>query len=373
MRVLLVTHYYAEHGGGVEIVARELAVRLARRGAAITWAASAPAPACADEGVSYLPMRAWNGTERRLGVPYPLWGPVGLARLGSAVRQCDLVHLHDCLYEGNMAALLRARRAGKPVVVTQHVGKVPYRHALLRGLLATAQGTLGRMVLGGASQTVFVSRKVLDYFRPIVRFRHEPLCIPNGVDTAVFSPVGPAERNQLRRQFGWPEGRPVFLFVGRFVEKKGLPHLRRLAQQFPEVQYVLVGWGPEDPSQWRLANVEAVGRVDHDQLPPYYRAADLLILPSVGEGFPFVVQEAMACGTPAMISDDTAPGSPGIETAAVVSSLEEDAITAAVRGFLQRRPEWDLLRCRSAQYAGRWSWDDCASRYADLFGRLVRQ
>jgi glycosyltransferase involved in cell wall biosynthesis len=163
------------------------------------------------------------------------------------------------------------------------------------------------------------------------------------------------------------------LFVGRFVEKKGLSHLRRLAQQFPEVQWVLIGWGPEDPSQWRLPNVQSLGRVDHADLPPYYRAADLLILPSVGEGFPLVVQEAMACGTPALISDDTAPGSPGIETVAIVSPLQEDALAAAVRDFLQRRCQWDLLRRRSAEYARQWSWDDCASRYGDLFGRLLRQ
>jgi glycosyltransferase involved in cell wall biosynthesis len=373
MRVLLVTHYFPEHGGGVEIVARELAVRLARRGFSITWAASSPAPARPDDGVSYLPVKAWNATERRLGFPYPLWGPAGLARLASAVKQSDLVHLHDCLYQGNALALLRARLAGKPIVVTQHVGQVPYRRALLRGLLATANRTLGRVVLGGATQTVFVSRKVLDYFRPFVRFRSEPLGIPNGVDTETFCPVSPAQRDQLRREFGWQEGRPTFLFVGRFVEKKGLAHLRRLAQRFPGIQWVLIGWGPEDPSLWRLPNVLSLGRVDHAELPPYYRAADLLVLPSVGEGFPLVVQEAMACGTPALLSDDTAPGSPGIETVAIVSALQEDALAAAVRDFLESRSQWDLLRIRSAQYARQWSWDDCAARYADVFDRLVRR
>ena len=233
MRVLLVTHYFPGHGGGVEIVAGELAVRLARRGFSITWAASSPAPTRPGDAVSYLPMNAWNGTERHFGFPYPLWGPAGLARLGSAVKECDLVHLHDCLYQGNAVALLRACMAGKPIVVTQHVGEVPYRQALLRGLLATANRTLGRMVLGGATQTVFISPKVLDYFRPIVRFRAEPLWIPNGVDTEAFCPVGPAERNQLRCRFGGQDGRPTFLFVGRFVEKKGLSHLRRLSATVP--------------------------------------------------------------------------------------------------------------------------------------------
>ena len=46
------------------------------------------------------------------------------------------------------------------------------------------------------------------------------------------------------------------------------------------------------------------------ELPPLYQAADLLVLPSVGEGFPLVVQEAMACGTPALVGDETAAGCP---------------------------------------------------------------
>ena len=45
MRILMTTHYYAEHRGGVEIIAEEVGRRLARRGAEVVWAASGPAPA----------------------------------------------------------------------------------------------------------------------------------------------------------------------------------------------------------------------------------------------------------------------------------------------------------------------------------------
>jgi glycosyltransferase involved in cell wall biosynthesis len=230
---------------------------------------------------------------------------------------------------------------------------------------------LGRWVLGEATQSTFVSQKVLDFFRPMVRFRREPLWIPNGVDMESFCPAGADQRQRLRRGWGWPEGRPVALFVGRLVEKKGLSHLRRLAQRFPQVQWVLIGWGPEDPSRWELANVRFLGRVDHADLASYYRAADLLVLPSVGEGFPLVVQEAMACGTPALISDDTARGSPGIDDVAIVCPLEAEALAAAVQGFLDRREPWDTFRSRAAEYARRWNWEECASRYADLFRRLT--
>ena len=111
MNVLLVTHYYADHRGGVEIVAAELARRLAARGVHVRWAASTPAMDPAPPGVELLPMRACNVTERRLGFPYPVWGPISLLRLLRAVWRCDVVHVHDCLYLGNVVAYLAARLA----------------------------------------------------------------------------------------------------------------------------------------------------------------------------------------------------------------------------------------------------------------------
>ncbi len=372
MRVLLVTHYYAEHGGGVEIVAGQLAARLACRGVEITWAAGGPAPSESGDGIAYLPMRAWNGTEWSLGFPYPVWSPASTARLCRAARSCDIVHLHDSLYLGNVVAFLRARVAGKPTLVTQHVGMVPYRQSLLRGLLATANRTLGRFVLGGASQAIFVSHKVREYFRRFVHFQADPLWIPNGLATETFFPATPDERRRLRKELGWPGDRPVFLFVGRFMEKKGLSLVRALAARFPDCQWVTIGWGPDDPSRWPLANVRSLGRMDHARIAPCYRAADLLVLPSVGEGFPLVVQESMACGTPALISEDTALGSPGIERMCVVSPLDEESLAGAVRGYLDRRGEWEKWRDQVACHAREhWDWDRCAEQYGEICCSLL--
>ncbi len=74
--LLLVTHYYSTHRGGVEKVADELARRLATsNGWSVTWLASDsdPLPEALPALVKPLPMRAWNGIERRLGVPWPIW------------------------------------------------------------------------------------------------------------------------------------------------------------------------------------------------------------------------------------------------------------------------------------------------------------
>jgi glycosyltransferase involved in cell wall biosynthesis len=310
-RLLVVSHYYASHRGGIEIVADQLARRLANRGWSVVWAASAPVPTDSSLRIAWLPMRTCNVTERTFGIPYPLWGPISLLRLCAAIWRCDLVHLHDCLYAGSVVTYLCARFLGKPVVVTQHVGDFPFSQSLLRWILQVANRLLGTLVLGGCNSCVFISKVVQDYFTQFVRYRYSPCYIPNGVDQSVFHPISPADRQGLRAELKVPVGKPLLLFVGRFVEKKGVLLLREVVQRFPEWEWLFVGWGKEDPQAWGLANVRCQTGVDHPEIARYFQAADLLVLPSFSEGFPLVVQEAMACGTPALVTPKLLEVHPG--------------------------------------------------------------
>ncbi len=371
MRILVVTHYFPEHGGGIEIVAGQLASRLAGRGVEIEWFASR------EQGMPTAapgarPVRAFNLAETAFGIPYPVWGPVAFARLAAAIRRCDILHVHDALYTGNVGACLIARRHRKPVLVTQHVGLVPYRSRVVRALMQAGNRFVAAPILRRADRVVFCSRTTERYFAAFA-----PSCasafVPNGVDTALCHPLSDDDRRSLRRQLGWPADRLVFLFVGRYVEKKGLGVLRQLTARFPEVVWVFAGWGRDDPASWRAPNVVALGRRTPPEVARLYQAADLLVLPSVGEGFPLVVQESMACGTPAAISSETAAAHPGLEpfvwhaepTAAAFDEMLRDVIAAPGR-VAERRGDVAAFAART------WSWDRCADATLDLFRAILR-
>lgn len=374
LSVVLVTHYFPAHRGGVERVAGQLAQRLAAAGVArVDWHASdcdpAPPPA---PGVRPVPASSWNVTERRLGFPWPLWSPAALWRLARACRAADLVHIHDCLYLPNLVAFAAARRA---VLVTQHVGEVPYRNPLLGWLHRAANRVLGSWVLGGADQVVFESETVRRYFRGFVRFRAEPLLVENGVDTEVFSPVGAGERRELRRRLGVPAEGPLLLFIGRFVEKKGLAVLEQLTARLPRAHWVFAGWGPLDPGAWQRPNVTVLRQVGSGELPALYRAADLLVLPSAGEGMPLSIQEAMACGTPALVGAETAAGCPEagelLPREAVGSADTVERWVARLEEILARPEALESMRPRVAAFARQqWSWEQCVGRYRAVFSEL---
>jgi glycosyltransferase involved in cell wall biosynthesis len=373
MRILLVTHYFSTHGGGIEIVAHRIAERLAADpGIDIEWMASdcdAP-PKDLPAGVRCVPARSWNGMERRFGLPYPVWHPAAVRDLHRAVQECDVVHLHDSLYFGNLLAFLFARRLGKPVFVTQHVGAIPYRSRALRALLSCLNRTVARAVLQGAEGVFFISPAVQRYFERFSRFRAAPVYVANGVDGALYEYADAARVEQAKRALGRDPARPVCLFVGRFVQRKGVDRVLALARELTNVDWILAGDGPLDPESAGLANVTVLrGRSGHE-IAALYRVADLLVLPSVGEGFPLVVQEAMACGTPALVSTETALGCPRAAPLLFTERVEgEDAPMrwrGRIRSLLGEPGALSSLRERVAAAArAEWSWDAAAARYRD--------
>lgn len=289
----------------------------------------------------------------------PLPGPRAAARLWRAVRNSDAVIVHDALYLSSLIALAAARRWGKPVALIQHIGTIPYRNPLLKLAMALADGLVTRPILRRADNPVFISDAVRRQFAEL-RFRTPPVLLFNGVDTKRFHPPkNAAERSQLRAQLGLQDDEQVVLFVGRMVEKKGLLAIKAIAMHRPQTRFLLIGSGPISPENWNLPNVRSLGKVNPEDLAQIYQAADALILPSVGEGYPLVVQEAMASGLPVLCGIDSAeadphanqflhglvvdPENPGVTAQRFCSALDRLPASGnhAAADYVRRTYNWD--------------------------------
>ena len=236
MKIAVLSNYYIEHAGGIETVADILVAAYRSAGHDVSWIA-ADVPNGTHLRYEFdNPIAAWNLTERHFGFPYPLPSPFSLGTLWRRIAWADVVHIHDCLYALNVAAMIASKRLRKPTLLTQHVPEIPYSSRLLRAVQGQAYRHLGRRVLRSADHVVFVNPAVRAQFVSRMNFRRPPSVIENGVETDLFSVI---PRHRPRR---------TALFVGRFVEKKGLPILRAAAERTPQWDWVLVGpAGDHDP------------------------------------------------------------------------------------------------------------------------------
>lgn len=365
--VLQVSAFFPEHGGGIEVVAGQLATAWGNAGLRVAWFAGKHAADAAPSNVGAVtrfPVCYWDPLEKRIGLPLPIWRPSAALALWRTMRQSRVIQLHDFLYTPCMLAMIFARLQFKPVVLTQHIGELPIRNTLARKVVTLANKTIGSWMLSRADQIVFIAAPVQSYFSSFVHFKKTPHLIANGVDHNIFRPA-PAEKHQASDAH--------LLFVGRFVEKKGI-HLLRSSLHLPGVRWAFAGWGPLDPAQWPdlPPTVTLAGHAITEQLVSLYQQADLLVLPSIGEGFPLVVQEALACGTPVLVSKEVAEACPGRNPLCVfdVNVSEpgaeqriQDAITSLVSSPINLRNARKAAICMAKQ----WSWENCAAAYSEIY------
>ena len=146
----------------------------------------------------------------------------------------------------------------------------------------------------------------------------------------------------------------------------------------PEVELVIVGEGPERAGIEKLARerkvadrVRLLGRVPQDRLPEIYSAADLLLLVSTHEGWPNVLLESMACGTPVVVSpmDGIADIVGTAEAGRILADDTPSGLAAAIRELLAAPPS----RAATRLYAEQFDWQSTTDGQIALFHEILER
>ena len=367
--VVQVSPFFPSHGGGIEVVAGWLAAEHGAAGQPVVWFAglgSGDSVPVVRQGMTVVPVRYVDPLEAWVGLPLPIWSPQGLARLWREVNGASVVHVHDFLYFPSIMAILMAKMASVPVVLTQHIGELPFRSGVAGKLVSLLNKTLGRLILGSADQVVFIAAPVMEFFGTFVRYRRSPILIPNGVDHSIYTQ---GERSG--------SGAVIeLLFVGRFVEKKGIHYLRQCLD-LEGVRWTFVGKGVLSPDAWTElpSDARVIQDARGDDVVPFYQQADLLVLPSIGEGFPLVVQESLACGTPVLVGEVVARTCPNRDPACVFDvSLDGPdpvhAVRVAIEVLARDRGRLASARTAASRLAAQWSWKGTAAKYREVYAAV---
>jgi glycosyltransferase involved in cell wall biosynthesis len=240
---------------------------------------------------------------------------------------CDTPEIRDRIQQGGFdafivtgwhaktfwQAVMACRRSGTPVLArgdsqldpSLPVWKRGIKELTHRALLQAFDGFLG------------VGTRFVEYLRHYGvdpgRIYHVPHCVD--VERFARQARGARQNGELARmcdQFGLKDGQVVFLFVGKMIPEKApgsfIEALHRVSAKKENVHGIMVGTGPLDArlreKQSRTgAPVHFAGFRNQSRLPAFYALADALVLPSQSETWGLVVNEAMACGTPAIVSE----------------------------------------------------------------------
>ncbi|MGC4113607.1 MAG: glycosyltransferase family 1 protein [Myxococcales bacterium] len=198
--------------------------------------------------------------------------------------------------------------------------------------------------------------------------------VPCGID-ARFHPATPGEVAAVRNRLGLPE--EFLLYVGGFIAHKNVPSLLRGYAKVADAPPLVLCGRFSDTLQPEVDRLGLGGRTillagqGHDALPALYTAARAFIFPSRYEGFGLPPMEAMACGTPTIVSD--AGSLPEVTGGAALTYpvFDEDALAQRIRevlGSSARRRELSLAgRIRASQF----TWESAARKMAAIYRRLL--
>lgn len=235
----------------------------------------------------------------------------------------DVLYAHF-LFPAAYAALHLGAKLGVPVVGA--LGEADFgereRQVGFRKAAATARSL---------DAVVSVSRANADYCSE--RYGVDPdriTVVPNAIDPDRFRQL---DREAARAQLGLPTDRPIVAFLGSLIDRKGPLRVLEAISALPDVSAVFLGAGPEVPEGKRVL---FAGPVAHDEVALWLSAANLFVLPTIAEGSPNSVLEAMACGLPVVSGDIPALRETVTEEAAtLVDPMDIEALREAIRPIVE--------------------------------------
>ncbi|MVM41906.1 glycosyltransferase [Spirosoma sp. HMF3257] len=301
------------------------------------------------------------------------------------VHEYDVIHCHGLWHFGTLAPFMLDRKVAKVITIHGVLDRWVYAHHNWKKEL---MNTLAQKAYLRRADLVQINNT--DEQEDVLRYLGQPhpnvVIIPNGVKTSDFIQLPP--KGTFRQKFSIPTDKKLVLFMSRLNVKKGLglllPGFREYVREHPDTILALAGSddGYEATTrqfinQHNLGDsIRLVGMLTGDDKKAALADADLFTLPSYSEGFSMAVLEAMAAGTPTLVSDRVG-FSDAIRqhnAAGVLSSLTPEAVKAGLENLLGD----DLLRKQVAQNASnmvkkQYDIDVVAKQLLDEYAKIIRK
>jgi glycosyltransferase involved in cell wall biosynthesis len=370
LRILGLCDYFSkDSSGGSERAALEVYTRMASRGATIRVLTTMLG---SHHAVPFI-----DGVEVQVAGSIDLSGTLGIQaglspgmfrRVSAMVAEFkpDVIHAHTLFFQTSLAAAIAQRLTGLPLVTTVQIAGLEHLSQPARALGRTYEQTAGRFILSRSARVIAVSPSVRDHLLRLGTVPARITVIPNGVDLARFG--------ILPRPVA-SDASPQVVFVGRLIGNKGpeklLEALLELHREQVPFRACFYGDGPMRAELTARAKpagaaIEFAGQVS--DLAPRLGSAELLVRPSLTEGLPLALLEAMASGVCVIASD--IPGNRDLVRDGVngllVPPRDHGRLKLAIRALLEDPARRARLAAAGAETARGYSWERVVDATAEV-------
>lgn len=279
----------------------------------------------------------------------------------------DLLHTHSHAFFTTFFSVIVGKIKNKPIVLTVH-GVNAIRSRAIIFLQEIWYQLLARYIFKMSDKIICLTKADAERIKSYGADEKKIEIVSNGIDTRLFSP------SEYHKDY--------ILWVGRFVEEKGLKYLvdaiKDIATDFPNKRVVLVGEGPLKEEILNKINklnlnkfFEVKNNCSQKEIVKLMKECELYVLPSLQEGFPKSLLEAMACGKPIITTEGLKEivGDAGITV--TPGSVEE--LKTAIKTFLSDPSKEKKSGDEGRKYVEtRWSWDIVTKKIEEVYASIMK-
>lgn len=292
-KILIVAHRWLPRYGGLQIYAYSIAKELKKKyDISIFTSKEKNIENIVPKGTTLYGGKSINYLYNKFGLPYPIFSFSALQKLRNMVKSADVILINDRYYMSSFFAYQFAKKYKKKTILILHTPILKYNWPL--SFFYNILNRTSKSIVKNSDTVIGVTRETAETVLKHYNIKRKPEFIYNPVQVNDFE-----IKCKKFRKF-------TILFVGRFVQKKGVDYLPDLAKNLKQqnIDIIAIGDGPllskiKEECKY-FNNIKFAGKItDRKKMINYYKRAHIFLLPSkYGEAMPLVMVEAMAARLP---------------------------------------------------------------------------
>jgi len=286
----------------------------------------------------------------------------------------DIIHANNRIFFTTICGVILKKIVGKPLVITLHLGPMFLDEKVLNFFVNVYEKTISRWIITNSDKIITVSNAVMRHALNLGASYEKIKVIPNGVDLKEFNP-GEYRKTEEKR----------IVFVGRLFPNKGIQYLIEAApvilSRYPNVEFIIIGKGPMEAELKKL-----IGRLNLEHafrflgivpsVSEIMRQCNIFVRPSLTEGMPLTILEAMACGLPVIASK--IPGTSEIvkdgETGILIKPGDVKQLSNAIIKLIEDEDYARRIKERAYEFIkNHYSWDRIAEEYLKTYNEVLKR